>query len=87
MRREGRSKVGTRTSVLLPASKGVNLHCIGAMTSTTIVTFSTHRGAFKNAEYNNWITELIQDCASQVIVNLTTLVNNAPVYARMEAAF
>ena len=57
-RREGRSKVGTRASVLLPASKGANLHCIGAMTSTAIVKFSTHRRAFKNAECSNWITEL-----------------------------
>ena len=86
-RREGRSKVGTRASVLLPASKGANLHCIGAMTSTTMVKFSTHRGAFKNAECNNWITELIQDCASQGIVNPTIIVDNAPAHARLEAAF
>ena len=29
-RKEGCSKIGTRASVILPASKGANLHCIGA---------------------------------------------------------
>ena len=80
-----RQELDTRALVILPASKGANLHCIGAMTSTTIVTFYTHRGAFRNAECNNWITELIQECASQGIVNPTII--NAPANAKLEAAF
>ena len=36
-RKEGRSKVGTRASIVMPASKLANLHCIGTMTIQPIL--------------------------------------------------
>ena len=46
-RSQGRSKIGSRASVLVPVSKGSNLHCIGAMSSNSLVLFTT-RSAFKS---------------------------------------
>ena len=46
-RREGRSRIGTRASVLTPSSKGSNLHCIGAMSEGQRHRFTTRRGALK----------------------------------------
>ena len=71
-RKEGRSKIGTRASVVLPASKGANLHCIGATSSTNVVLFTTRKGAFKGRTVFNGVID-------NVIV-----IDNAPAHARLE---
>ena len=63
-RKEGRSKIGCRSAVILPASKGANLHCIGAMTSSQLVLFTTRRSSFKGQEFKELIRELIEQCNS-----------------------
>ena len=74
-RKQGRSKIGSLSSALLPSSKGANLHCIGAMTDSRMVLFTTRRGAFKAADFNSWVENLI---------DAPTLIDNAPAHARME---
>ena len=83
-RKEGCSKVGTRASIVMPACKGANLLCIGAMTTTNLVRFTTKRGAFKSPDCIEWFTELIEACAEQGIVNPTLVIDNAPVHSRLE---
>ena len=83
-RREGRSRIGSRASIVLPASKGANLHCIGAMTSTTVVLFTTHRGAFKSPDCLSWMQELIDQCCILGIHHPTFVIDNAPVHSRLE---
>ena len=68
----------------MPACKGANLHCIGAMTTTNLVRFTTIRGAFKSPDCIEWFTELIEACAEQGIVNPTLVIDNAPVHSRLE---
>ena len=49
-RSKGRSRIGTRASVVILASKGANLHCIGAMTTSAVVLFSKRWGSFNPFE-------------------------------------
>ena len=83
-RNEGRSKIGSRAAVVLPSCKGANLHCIGAITDSRIVHFTTRRGAFKAENCNLWFEDLIVACANQGIDQPTFIVDNAPAHARLE---
>jgi transposase len=83
-RKQGRSKVGTRAAVLMPSSKGANLHCIGAMTVSNVVLFTTRRGSFKSADCLEWFNELIEACNQQGIVSPTFIIDNAPAHCRLE---
>lgn len=83
-RKEGRSKIGSRASVILPASKGANLHCIGGMTHSQMVHFTTHRGSFKGEDCKLWFRDLIQKCTESGIMQPTFIIDNAPVHSRLE---
>lgn len=83
-RKEGRSRIGARATLLLPSSKGANLHCIGAMTSTRMVLFTTKRGSFNSQTCQEWFRELIETCNTQGIENPTFIVDNAPAHCRLE---
>ena len=83
-RREGRSKIGTRASVIIPASKGANLHCIAAIKSSDLLLFSTRRGAFKADDCVNWFQELIELCNERRIEEPTIIFDNAPAHCRVE---
>ena len=54
-RRKGRSRIGSRASIIVPTSKGANPHCIGAMTSNAVILFSTRRGAFKSGDFISYL--------------------------------
>ena len=83
-RKEGRSKIGSRAAVILPSSKGANLHCIGAMTSSQMVKFTTRRGAFKADDFKEWMLQLIDDCNEKGIILPTFIIDNAPAHSRAE---
>ena len=83
-RSQGRSRIGTRASVVLPASKGANLHCIGAMTSASIVLFTTRRGAFRADDCIEWFRELAVTCENNGIEQPTFIIDNAPAHCRLE---
>ena len=83
-RKKGRSKIGTRASVVIPASKGANLHCIGAMTTSAVVYFSTKRGSFKAEDCLQWFRDLVAECHNQGIENPTFVVDNSPNHCRLE---
>uniref|UniRef100_A0A6A7FWY1 Tc1-like transposase DDE domain-containing protein n=1 Tax=Hirondellea gigas TaxID=1518452 RepID=A0A6A7FWY1_9CRUS len=83
-RSQGRSRIGTRASVVVPASKGSNLHCIGAMSSSALVLFTTRRGAFKANDCLQWFRDLVDACEGQGIHNPTFIIDNAPTHCRLE---
>ena len=83
-RSKGRSRIGTRASVVIPASKGANLHCIGAMKTSAVVLFSTRRGSFKAEDCLQWFRELVAACHNQGIENPTFVIDNAPNHCRLE---
>ena len=83
-RKEGRSKIGRRSAVIMPSSKGVILHCIGAITSNQPVLFTTRRGLFKGQDFKEWIRELIEHCNSKGIIRPTVIIDNAPAHSNVE---
>lgn len=83
-RKEGRSKIGHRAHVIVPASKGTNLHCIGAMSSTQIISFEHRRGSYKAEDCKAWFRRLIQTCNNNGILRPTFIIDNAPVHANLE---
>ena len=83
-RAQGRSRIGCRASIVVPACKGANLHCIGAMSSTELVHFSTKRGALKSCDFNEWIQQLIAKCEEKHIRNPTFVIDNAPAHSKVE---
>lgn len=83
-RREGRSKIGSRSCVVQPNSKGSNLHCIGAMTDSRMLLFTTRRGSLKATDFNEWVEQLIETCFTQGIENPTLIIDNAPAHTRAE---
>lgn len=83
-RSEGRSRIGQRASVLLPSSKGANLHCIGAMTCSKVVLFTVRRGSYNAEDCKQWFQQLIEECHLQGLQNPTFIVDNAPAHSRLE---
>nr|XP_022911119.1 uncharacterized protein LOC111422125 [Onthophagus taurus] len=84
-RNEGRSKIGHRAHVVVPASKGNNLHCIGAMCSTQIVSFEHKRGSYKGAECKVWFRGLIATCRNLGFLHPSFIIDNAPVHSNLES--
>lgn len=82
--REGQAKIGSRTSVVVPSSKGANLHFIGAMSANQWIHFTTQRRAFKNAECSEWFRELANKCIAAGIQSPAFVVDNAPAHSRLE---
>ena len=82
---QGRSKIGTKAAVVLPCSKGANLHCIGAMSDSKMLLFTTQRGSFKADSFNEWIKELISVCSAQGIDKPTLIIDNASAHTGLEA--
>lgn len=84
-RKEGRSKIGHRAKIIIPTCKGSNLHCIGAMSSTRILSFEHRRGSYKSAECKVWLRQLIELCANEGIERPTFVIDNAPVHNNLES--
>ena len=82
-RAQGRPRFGYRASIVVPACKGANLHCIGAMSSTELVHFTTRRGALNAEAFNEWIEDLINKCVEKHIRNPTFIIDNAPAHKRI----
>ena len=80
-RKQGRSKIATRASIVLPWSIAANLHCIRAMSSTKLVLFTRRRGDFKRQDCLQLFRELANECVSQAIENPTFINDNAPANA------
>ena len=83
-RKQGRSKIGSRASIIQPTCKGQNLHCIGAMSSNQMIHFSTHRGSYTRNECLDWFRELVSKCEEQGMDRLTLIIDNAPVHSNLE---
>ena len=84
-RRDWRSKTGTMGAfVIIPASKGENLHCIVAVTSNDLLLFSKRRRAFKTDDCANWFQELIELCNELRFQEPTIIFGNAPTHCTVE---
>jgi transposase len=87
-RSQGRAPVGSRAVMKLPSSKGANIHMIGALTQTGIISFQRRRGNYKHQHCNAWLRELLQSIVAQGIQshNIAIVIDNAPCHSRAEEA-
>ena len=83
-RKKGRSKIGCRAIVIQTASKGDNLHCIGAKTSSRLVKFDSRRASFTSESCKAWMRELINTCTEEGIEKPTIIIDNAPAHSNVE---
>jgi transposase len=84
----GRSRAGTRAVKSLPASRGPNVHVIGAMSCDGIVKMTIRRGSFRNQDCNSWIQELLVSWGNsgKNTNNLVIVCDNAPCHSRLSQA-
>ena len=54
------------------------------MSISRSILFTTRRGAFKYADFNEWIEELLTVCTNQGVERPTLIVDNAPAHAQAE---
>jgi len=87
-RSQGRSQQGTRAVVKLPSSKGANVHMIGALSQTGLVSFKRKRGNFRGVHFDEWLQKVVQKLVSRCIPQekIVLVVDNAPCHSRAEAA-
>ena len=83
-RKERRSKIGCRATVIQTASEGANLHGIVAMTSSRLVKFDCIRGSFTDELCKAWMRELNNICTEERIEKPTIIIHNAPSHSNVE---
>lgn len=82
----GRSRKGTRAIKSLPASRGPNVHIIGAISCEGIVKVTTKRGSFKHGDVGEWVDDTLNQwqVTGHQLDNLVLVCDNAPCHARLE---
>ena len=86
-RREyGRSETGKRVISTMPASKGPNIHIIGAISQQGLEYWERRRGNYKMPEARNFVKRLIDTMVGNgtVITNLVIVCDNAPCHSNIE---
>lgn len=85
-RSQGRSRKGTRCSVKSPASKGKNLHIIGAISQEGLVYIETRRGPYKKEDCCEWLRRMLRN-VTEPLHNVIVVCDNAPVHCSLETVF
>ena len=86
-RNVGRSKAGSKANVLLPNSKGPNVHMLGGISMDGLMFFERLRGAVRMEEYRQWLESLLVCMRDEKSIPLSTVVvviDNAPSHSRVE---
>ncbi len=88
-RKAGWSKVGQRAAVTLPASRGPNIHLIGAITANGVVKMESRRGSFKWQDVNQWVRGLLVQWTANGfrLEDLVVVADNAPNHSRLSHVF
>lgn len=87
-RTRGRSVKGSRAVQILPASRGPNVHLIGAISTAGVVFMERRRGSFTANLANDWVERLLiqwQNAGNEVD-DLVIVCDNAPCHSRLEEA-
>ena len=75
---------GCRASIVVPACRGTNFHCIDARSLTELVYFSSRRCALRADGFNDGIEEINSNCFEQKLLNPTFIIDNASAHKRIE---
>ena len=59
-RTRGRARAGTRATQVLPAARGPNIHLIGAISTSGILSKDRKRRSFKTESANEWMQTVLQ---------------------------
>ena len=88
-RNKGRSRVGNRAILTLPAARGPNIHLIGAISMTGVLKMTTKRGSFNAETANEWVIDLLHQWVQtgNRLEELVVVVDNAPCHSRIENVF
>lgn len=85
-RTRGRARAGVRAVQHLPASRGPNVHLIGAISAAGVVAMERRRGSFTSVLANAWVRRLLQqweDMGNQ-LADLIIVCDNAPCHSTLE---
>ena len=85
-RNQGRSRKGTRCSVVAPTSKGKNVHVIGAISQRGLVHWERRRGSYRNADCCDWLRRMLRS-VTEPLHNVVVVSDNAPVHCSLETVF
>lgn len=82
---KGYSKKGTRAKLILPPSKGPNVHLIGAISEEGVIKMDRRRGAYKMMDAHNWFRALLNQIrGGGDFGEMVFVVDNAPCHSRLE---
>ncbi|XP_036343375.1 uncharacterized protein LOC118752589, partial [Rhagoletis pomonella] len=85
-RTKGRARSGTRAVLTLPPSRGPNVHLIGAISTSGVLSMETRRGSFKKESAAEWVRGLFEKWTSMgnVLSDLVLVCDNTPCHAGLE---
>jgi len=85
-REYGRSAIGKRAISRLPASKGPNIHIIGAISQNGLEYWEKRRGNYKKEEAANFVRRLIRTLVGNgtPLINVVVICDNAPCHSNIE---
>ena len=85
-REYGRSAIGERAVSSLPASKGPNIHIIGAISQNGLEYWEKRRGNYRKEEALNFFKRLIRILIGNGILlqNIVIVCDNAPCHSNIE---
>ena len=83
-RSAGRSKKGTRCSTVAAASKGSNIHVIGAIASLGLIHLEVKRGSFKKEDAKLWMKTCLEQAMQKYGQPVVLVMDNAPCHSKVE---
>lgn len=83
-RKEGRSRRGTRASVVAAGSRGANIHVIGCIGVIGLVHHSVKRGSFKKEDAQIWVKECLRRGMMAYGQKVVLVLDNAPCHSGVE---
>ena len=88
-KKQGRARRGKRAIMKVPASKGLNIHLIAAISTTNVVMIETRRGSFKADSCNEWMLAMFHQwvTSGNRLEDLVVVTDNAPCHARLQRVF
>ena len=82
---QGRSPKGKRTVAVRPASKGKNIHIIGAISTVQVVHMMHIHGAFNANAAKAWVQDMLSNLpAGLTMDNMVLVCDNAPCHSKLE---
>lgn len=87
-RSRGRAKRGRRATQVFPASRGPNVHLIGAISSSSVVWMERQRGSFDSQRAKQFIQTVINqwEALGNNANDLVIIFDNAPSHSKIEEA-